>query len=80
MAKMKRPKEDKFDKLARLIKSESEDIRKELKGSFKVGLEGLEHKMDVGFSGINRRLDETVQVQLDAHAGRIRKLETKVLS
>ncbi|OGG51043.1 hypothetical protein A2763_04195 [Candidatus Kaiserbacteria bacterium RIFCSPHIGHO2_01_FULL_54_36] len=87
MVKAKRKKEDKFDKLARLIKSESEDIRKEINGelhdelgSVRVSIKSLEHKMDVGFSQIKRRLDETIQVQLDSHAGRIKKLETKVLS
>ena len=76
MVKAKRKKEDKFDKLARLIKSESEDIRKDMKD----GLKSLEHKVDVGFTQVKRRLDETIQVQLDSHAGRIKRLETKVLS
>ncbi len=78
MAKAKRTKtkEDKLDVLARLIKSESEDIRKDMKG----GLESLERKMDVGFAGVNRRLDTAIQPQLDNHAHRIKKLETKVLS
>lgn len=29
-------------------------------------------------AGINRRLDNTIQIQLDTHAGRIKKLETTV--
>ena len=31
-----------------------------------------------GFSAVNRRLDQIIQMQLDEHAGRIKKLETAV--
>ena len=67
---MAKKKEDKFDKLARLIKQEGEDIRSEIKG--------LERRMDVHFTGIERRLDNTIQPQLDNHARRIKVLEIKV--
>jgi hypothetical protein len=36
--------------------------------------------MHEGFSGINRRLDHIIQMQLDEHARRIKKLETAVFS
>jgi hypothetical protein len=32
-----------------------------------------------GFSAVNRRLDQIIQMQLDEHAGRIKKLETAVV-
>lgn len=70
--KAKRTKEDKLDKIARLVKSESDDIRNEIKK--------LEGKVDLGFTEVKRRLDVTIQPQLDDHAFRIKKLETKVLS
>jgi len=70
--KAKRTKEDKLDKIARLVKSESDDIRNEIKK--------LEGKVDIGFTEVKRRLDVTIQPQLDDHAFRIKKLETKVLS
>lgn len=72
MVKTKRTKEDKLDKIARLVKSESDDIRNEIKK--------LEGKVDLGFTEVKRRLDVTIQPQLDDHAFRIKKLETKVLS
>jgi hypothetical protein len=40
----------------------------------------LERKMDEGFSTVNRRLDQIIQIQLDEHAGRLKKLETAVSS
>jgi hypothetical protein len=64
-------KEDGFEKLARLIQEEGEDVRNELKS--------LEQKMHEGFSRIDRRLDETVQFQLDEHAHGIKVLEDKAL-
>lgn len=36
--------------------------------------------MQEGFAEVNRRLDSTIQPQLDGHASRIKKLETKVFS
>lgn len=62
---MAEKKENGFDRLARLIKEEGEDIRHE-----------LTQKMDEGFSRIERRLDQTIQPQLDDHARRIKVLET----
>ena len=90
-------KESGFDRLARLIKEEGEDIRNELGGKIgslegKVGsLEGkvgslerkvgsLEKKVDEGFARIERRLDQTIQPQLDDHARRIKVLEPTVTS
>ncbi len=73
---MAKKRESGFDKLGRLIKEESEDIR-----------EQLGHKMDEGFARIdkeliamNRRLDTVIQIQLDEHANRLKKLETAVFS
>jgi hypothetical protein len=40
----------------------------------------LDRKMAEGFSTVNRRLDTIIQIQLDQHAGRIKKLETTVFS
>lgn len=67
---MAKRKETEFDKLARLIKSESEDIRGRV--------DRLEQKVDEGFSVVIRRLDTIIQIQLDQHANRIKKLETAV--
>ena len=64
--------ESEFDKLARLIKEEGEDIREEM-GSME---KRLERKMDEGFSTVNRRLDQILQMQLGVYAGRLKKLET----
>jgi hypothetical protein len=71
---MPKKKESEFDKLARLIKEEGEDIRGEMGAMEK----RLEHKMDEGFLAVNRRLDQIIQMQLDEHAGRIKNLETAV--
>jgi hypothetical protein len=73
---MPRKKESEFDKLARLIKEEGEDIRHEMGAIEK----RLVRKMDEGFSIVNRRLDAIIQTQLDEHARRIKKLETAVFS
>ena len=35
-------------------------------------------EMQEGFLAVNRRLDQIIQMQLDEHAGRIKKLETAV--
>jgi hypothetical protein len=37
-------------------------------------------EMREGFAAINRRLDQIIQMQLDEHAARIKKLETFVFS
>ena len=87
----KKREETEFDKLARLIKEEGEDIRGDLGGRIDslgegfrkemLDLEkGLERRMDEGFSAIIRRLDGIIQMQLDAHASRLGKLETAVFS
>ena len=68
--------ESEFDKLARLIKEKGEDIREEM-GSME---KRLERKMDEGFSTVNRHLDQIIQLQLDEHAGRLKKLETAVFA
>ena len=75
---MVKKKEDKFDKLARLIKQESEDIRTELKTELGGKIDKLEKKVEEGFARMDRRFDTMIQPQLDAHAGRIKTLETKV--
>ena len=40
----------------------------------------LRNEMHDGFAAINRRLDQIIQMQLDEHATRIKKLETAVFS
>jgi hypothetical protein len=40
----------------------------------------LHNEMHDGFAVINRRLDHIVQMQLDEHATRIKKLEAAVFS
>jgi hypothetical protein len=75
MARMAK-EESEFDKVAGLIKEEGEDIRDEM-GSME---KRLERKIDEGFSTVNRRLDQIIQMQLDEHAGRLKKLETAVFS
>ncbi|HTR18655.1 MAG TPA: hypothetical protein VMH91_01580 [Candidatus Paceibacterota bacterium] len=80
---MVKRKENNFDTLARLIKEEGEDIRIELGGKIDgvdKGLSALEKKMDEGFTAVNRRLDTIIQVQLDEHGHRLKKLETAVFS
>lgn len=73
---MAKKKETEFDKLARLVKGEGEDIRTELGGR----IDSLEKKMDEGFAAIIRRLDNIIQLQLDEHAKRIKRLEAAVFS
>ena len=74
-------KENGFEMLARLIKEEGEETRKEVREEFKTELGSelskLRRKMDEGFAGVNRRLDETIQPQLDDHAHRIKILEER---
>ena len=52
-------------------KEDIADIRKEM---------ATKEEMASGFAAINRRLDTIIQIQLDQHAGRIKKLETRVFS
>jgi hypothetical protein len=39
---------------------------------------GLRKEMHDGFAAINRLRDQIIQMELDEHAGRIKKLETAV--
>jgi hypothetical protein len=76
-------KESEFEKLARLIKEEGEDIRTDVHdqiGDVRVEIGGLRNEMHEGFAAINRRLDQIIQTQLDEHTTRIKKLETAVFS
>jgi hypothetical protein len=43
-------------------------------------LSDLRNEMHDGFAAINRRLDHIIQMQLDEHAMRIKKLEAAVFS
>lgn len=71
---MSSKEESGFDKLTQLIKGESDDIREHIDAlGNRVDL--LERKMDSGFAEIVRRLDTIIQMQLDEHASRIKKLE-----
>jgi hypothetical protein len=75
--------ESEFEKLARLIKEEGEDIRTDVRnqiGEVHVEIGGLRKEMHEGFAAINRRLDQIIQTQLDEHATRIKKLESAVFS
>jgi hypothetical protein len=45
-------------------------------GQVRVEIGSLRKEMHEGFAAINRRLDQTIQIQLDEHATRIKKLET----
>jgi hypothetical protein len=76
LPRMAKNKDSEFDKLARLIKEEGEDIRSDVHDQ----IGGLRKEMHEGFAGITRRLDQIIQIQLDEHAGRIKKLETAVFS
>lgn len=81
---MTKKKEDGFDMLARLIKEKGEDIRKELRADIDKSAEGLKKefnglKKDMfnEFAEVKKRLDITIQPQLDNHASRIKTLEYK---
>jgi hypothetical protein len=76
LARMPKNKESEFEKLARLIKEEGEDIRTDVHDQ----IGGLRKEVHEGFAAINRRLDQIIQMQLDEHAARIKKLETAVFS
>jgi len=73
-------KESEFEKLARIFKDEIDDAKSEIKEELGGKIDKLELKVDKGFYGVNQRLDLTIQPQLDEHARRIKKLETKALS
>ena len=84
-------KESEFDKLARIFKEEIDDVKTdlvqkiddakiELKEEIGGKIDKLELNIDKGFYNLSQRLDVTIQPQLDEHARRIKKLETKVLS
>jgi hypothetical protein len=60
--------ESEFEKLARLIKEEGEDIRTDVHDQ----IGGLRKEMHEGFAAINRRLDQIIQMQLDERAARIK--------
>ena len=64
-------KETGFDKLARLIKGEGEDIRVEM-GAMEKRFDGridkLDRKVDEGFTSVQSQLDTIIQIQVDQHA------------
>jgi hypothetical protein len=65
---MPKKKESEFEKLARLIKGEGEDIRTDVHnqiGDVRVEIGGLRKEMHEGFAAINRRPDQIIQMQLD---------------
>ena len=74
---MAKKKEDGFDRLARLIKEEGEEIRKELRADIDNSAEEIKKEMRHGFTETNKRLNITIQPQLDSHASRIKTLEFK---
>lgn len=85
MAKKSQKRPDAFEKLARLIKEESDDTRSALREEMAAlekrlaqRIDSVERKMDDGFATIVRRLDQIIQMQLDEHAHRLKKLETAV--
>jgi hypothetical protein len=83
LARIPKNKESEFEKLARLIKEEGDDIRSDVRDQISgvhVEIGGLRKEMHDGFATINRRLDQIIQTQLDEHAARIKKLETAVFS
>jgi hypothetical protein len=52
------------------------DIRSKM--ATKDDIAAVRKEMQEGFLAVNRRLDQIIQMQLDEHAGRIKKLETAV--
>lgn len=69
---MPNEQESGFEMLARLIKEEGEDVRGEINE--------LRNEVREGFAAVNNRLDAIIQMQLDEHASRIKKLEMAVFS
>jgi len=70
--------------LARLIKEEGEEIRKELRADIDKGakevkeeLHGFRKEVHGEFTEVKKRLNITIQPQLDNHASRIKTLEYK---
>lgn len=63
-------------------KEDVAELRKEMKGDITDVRKKMATKeeMAAGFAAINRRLDTIIQIQLDQHAGRIKKLETAVFT
>lgn len=70
-------REDGFEMLARLIKEEGEDIRKELRADIKKSAEEVKKEVRNETVEVKKRLDITIQPQLDSHASRIKTLEYK---
>jgi hypothetical protein len=65
------------------VRDQISGLRKEVHdqiGDARVEIGGLRKEMHEGFASINRRLDHIIQMQLDEHAARIKKLETAVFS
>ncbi|OGG60689.1 hypothetical protein A2765_03825 [Candidatus Kaiserbacteria bacterium RIFCSPHIGHO2_01_FULL_56_24] len=80
---MAKKKEGEFGKLTRTVErgfaataDEFSDIKKTM--ATKDDLAALERRMDEKFAAIIRRLDKIMQIQLDEHASRIKKLERAV--
>ena len=70
--------------LARLIKEEGEEIRKELRADIDKSAKEIKEELNVfrkevrnEFTEVKKRLDITIQPQLDGHARRIKTLEYK---
>ena len=59
-------------------KDDLTDLRNEM--ATKDDIADLRNEMHEGFVDINRRLDHIIQMQLDEHATRIKKLEAAVFS
>ncbi len=64
------------DKLAVITKEGFDDVRSEMGAMEK----RLERRVDEGFTIVQRQLDKIIQIQLDQHATRIKKLESAVFS
>jgi hypothetical protein len=50
------------------------------RGDVRLEIGGLRKEMHEGFAASNRCLDQIIQMQLDQHAARIKKLKTAVFS
>jgi hypothetical protein len=61
------------------IKSARTEVHDQI-GDVRLEIGGLRKEMHEGFAAINRRLDQIIQMQLDEHAARIKKLEAAVFS